>query len=495
MAKTFRIYPPIGIARLGEDTDFFIGAEIPGKGATELAADGVGQPVGRFKDASKTRIRKQGARFHLFESDDGATWKPAELPATARVTWRVELTNKKSAVTRPGAPPTKPMRPVVTPANEGQVIRGGVKTVKGPNASSTEFVGKYTTAAGGAPFQVDVALGQLQTDAAGRLIVLGGKGFSSAPPGTPIGDSYYVNPNWHDDVSDGPVDAEIEMAPGQPPIKAANSAWVIVAPPDYAPDIAGVITLYDVLLQLGIDNFGVPRPADISFDLDVAPIIQRVRNLRWVHDDATWSSASLDDPKLRSRDPADKQLREEVLNIVLSVEGVLKGHTSGLGPPFRFRAFQRQILDAWVQGKADDTPKQMPGILSASGLTRAALEGAVGQGFCPGIEAGIILLDPALYIQPFDFRFDPAVVKPGDITSLMAQPWQADFLKCNTEWWPTQRPDLAPQANGSSLQWIRGARDHALLVKRSARLGFVVRQGQNQVFVEAERDLTMPTSP
>jgi len=30
----------------------------------------------------------------------------------------------------------------------------------------------------------------------------------------------------------------------------------------------------------------------------------------------------------------------------------------------------------------------------------------VGQGYCPGIEAGIIALDPALYAAPFEFRFD-----------------------------------------------------------------------------------------
>jgi hypothetical protein len=496
MAKTFRIFPPIGIARLGEDTDFFIGPEIPGKGSTEFAAAGIGSPVSHFKDASKKKIRKQGARFHLFESDDGVTWQPAALPQTARVTWRVELTNKKSAVTRPSDPPVDPMRPVVTPANEGKVIRGGAKTVTGPNASSTEFVGKYTTtAAGGAPFQVDVALGQLQTDSAGRLIVLGGKGFSSAPLGTPIGPPYYRNPDWHDDVSDGPVDAEIEMSPGQPPIRAENSAWVIVAPPDYAPDVTGVITLYDVIVQLGIDNFAVPKPSNLAFDLDVAPIIQRVRNLRWVHKNAAWSSPKLNDPKLRNRGDADKQVREKALNIILKVEDVLQGHTDPEGPPFRFRAYQREILDSWVQGLVDDTPKQIPDALSAAGLTRAALEGAVGQGFCPGIEAGIMLLDPELYIQPFDFRLNPAVVKSGDVTALMAQPWQADFLKCNTEWWPTQRPDLAPQPGGALLQWIRGANDHALLVERSARLGFVAKQGQDQVFVESERDPTMPSTP
>jgi L-Lysine epsilon oxidase N-terminal len=161
------------------------------------------------------------------------------------------------------------------------VIAGGTNSVAGRDASSPTFKGTYKTkASDGSPFQVDVELGQLRTDSKGRLIVLGGNGFSSAPAGSPLGvppNTYYRNPNWHDDVADGPVTAEVKLNSTDPLVKAENGAWVIVAPPDYAPEINGVVTLYDVLLQLGVDSFGLPKPGRPSFDLDIAPILSRVR--------------------------------------------------------------------------------------------------------------------------------------------------------------------------------------------------------------------------
>jgi len=498
MSTAYRIFTSIGVARLRADGDFFVGPEMPGGGPTEATSDESIVPVTRFKDNTRTKIRKQGARFHLFESNDGRTWQPANVPPE-NITWAVTLVNKKSAVDRPAEPPIAPMRPNVSPANANQVIAGGTNSIAGRDASSPTFRGTYKTkASDGSPFQVDVELGQLRTDSKGRLIVLGGKGFSSAPAGSPLGvppNTYYRNPNWHDDVADGPVTAEVKLNSTDPPIKAENGAWVIVAPPDYAPEINGVVTLYDVLLQLGIDSFGFPKPGRPSFDLDVAPILSRVRRLRWVHQNASWSDVRLESPNLRSRAEGDKALREQVMNLVLSVEKILQGHTDPSGPPYRFRKFQRDFLDSWAQGDFDDTPSPPASAISAEGLTRAALEGAVGQGFCPGIEAGIILLDKTLYSAPFNFRINHVNVAAGDLTALMAQPWQADFLKCNIEWWPTQRPDIAPQLSGAKLNWVRGAGQHKLLVQRSGQLGFIVKQEANEVFVEAERDPAMPSFP
>lgn len=494
---TYRIFPAIGIARLGEDPNFFIGTEIPGMGPGELGSDGALGPMNHFKNSAGTKIRKQGARFHLYESADSVNWTPANLPATATVTWTVTLENKKSAVRRTGEPPIVPTRPQVVADLESMIIKGGTRQVQGPNATSAVFKGTFaTTAPDGQPYSVDVELGQLQTDAQGRLIVLGGRGMSTAPPKTPIGGgggtNYYKNPKWHDDVADGPVTAQIQMTAASAPIEAEGGAWIVVAPPDYAPRIDGVVTLYDVLRQLAIDHFEIPQPGSPSFDLDIAPLLTRVRRLRWVHDDAAWSDPIFGNPNLRSRADGDKQFRDKARNIVEHVEDVLQGHTNPQGPSWRLRAFQRKMLDDWVAGTFDNTPTQPDTNLTAAGLTRAALEGAVGQGFCPGIEAGIIVLDTTLYRKPFDFRFDHGSLTKGDITALMAQPWQADFLKCNTDWWPTQRPDLAPQSAGQPKSWVRGATTHTLLIEHSAQLGFIVQQGLNEVFLEVERDCNLP---
>ena len=70
MSTAYRIFPSIGVARLGADGDFFVGPEMPGGGPTEATSDESIVPVTRFKDNTRTKIRKQGARFHLFESRD-----------------------------------------------------------------------------------------------------------------------------------------------------------------------------------------------------------------------------------------------------------------------------------------------------------------------------------------------------------------------------------------------------------------------------------------
>ena len=176
----YRIFPAIGFARLGEDTSFFIGPEVPGGPPGELLTNGTLGPVAQFKDATRTKIRKQGARFHLFESSDGVAWQPAQLPEPATVTWTVTLDNKKSGVRRSGSPPIAPTRPQEAAELQSMIIRGGTRQVSGPNAASAPFEGPFvTTAANGDPFSVDVELGRLATDSAGRLIVLGGNGFSS----------------------------------------------------------------------------------------------------------------------------------------------------------------------------------------------------------------------------------------------------------------------------------------------------------------------------
>ena len=55
-----------------------------------------------------------------------------------------------------------------------------------------------------------VYLGELRTDDAGRLVVLGGRGHSFAPLGDPL-TTFANNYGWCDDTSDGPVRATIAL--------------------------------------------------------------------------------------------------------------------------------------------------------------------------------------------------------------------------------------------------------------------------------------------
>ena len=43
---------------------------------------------------------------------------------------------------------------------------------------------------------------------------------------------------------------------------------------------------------------------------------------------------------------------------------------------------------------------------------------------------------------------------PGDITQMMALPWQADLYECEDIWWPSHRPDFA-LAHSAANVWSK----------------------------------------
>ena len=55
-----------------------------------------------------------------------------------------------------------------------------------------------------------VYLGEIKTDQEGRLVVLGGHGVSRSSDGS-LAITFANNEGWHDDVSDGPVTAEVTL--------------------------------------------------------------------------------------------------------------------------------------------------------------------------------------------------------------------------------------------------------------------------------------------
>ena len=466
---SYAVFPPIGIARIGNSTtDFFVGPERHDSLGVEVLPDGTERDVASIKDAQH-RVKRQAARFQVFEVDDAAQQRPAALPAGATVRWTVRLVNKKDAIVRPGSPPSQPIRPVLAAGAADRVIDSGNVSVDAGGTASLD--GTYRT--------TPVHLGDVSVDASQRLIVLGGSGRAASPTNAPIGGSFYNNPGWFDDLADGPVSAEVVLEDGT--VHAVEPAWVIVAPPDFAPGCGGVVTLYDVLLQVGVDLGHVEVPARPEFWRDVQPMIHRASTLQWVTNDATWPLVSTDWAALSDPSPAAAGLRAENAEFVRSVEALL--HQTEL------RDWQRQCLAAWEAGDFDATPPDTPDPSAA--LTRAALDGTVGQGFFPGIEAGIIVTDPQIYLQPFRFRLDHAAVKAGDLTALMALPWQADFLKCNSGWWPAQRPDVAPQAGGARPPWLRPSMNHARLVRDVMRLGVITPVAGGSAQAEDGRDPTL----
>ena len=240
-------------------------------------------------------------------------------------------------------------------------------------------------------------------------MVLGGRGVSaSVPAGQPLGDgsqapghppnSFANNWGWFDDVSDGPVTAVVKVA-GQPDQQVAKSAWVIVAPPDYAPYTNGITTLYDIALQAA----NISPPQRPSFQNDILPIIKAASGLRWVSALLIWQSISTDYATLSTKGtaPADK-LRKDTLSLLLGIQG------SSL-QNYHLTANQKAVLTAWANGDfvSDFNPSPPQEPLTPPGLDRASLTQAVGGGFFPGIEAGIRNTSPDMYSSPFRITDKP----------------------------------------------------------------------------------------
>ncbi|XYI03786.1 LodA/GoxA family CTQ-dependent oxidase [Sorangium sp. So ce1128] len=286
-----KIYPGIGVARVGNSPNaFFIGPENPGAPATV---------PGGYKD-TQGRVKRQAARFRIYAYDVEGRALGELTAARATITWRVELANKKASFTRFTGKYDDPKEGERNPDVKGEdraglEIRPGPREITGRSERGAAYrfdggtfryplaEGKYETRS--------VPLGELQTDAEGRLLVLGGFGKSaSALPDNPVGNpetgtkkrpnNYANNVGWYDDVSDGPVSATV-VADSRL-IEVRGNAHVLVAPPDFAPDLTNIVTLHDVAREAWFPD----PPAEISFYRDVLPILRRIAELRWVNANA-----------------------------------------------------------------------------------------------------------------------------------------------------------------------------------------------------------------
>lgn len=480
--ERFKIYPSIGIARLGgSPNQYCLCPESNNSLGIEIDNLGNENEVKNFKDTSGL-IKRQGARFKVYELNSATgEYLPIDMNLVS-VKWNVHLVNKKAGVTRPAAPPTSPSNvplPLRTTDPQELIIDSGELEIEGKNQNNVALNGKYKTDT--------VYLGELKTDKNGNLIVLGGHGISKSPSNQPIG-NYYYSKDWYDDTSDGFVKATVKLQDGSK--VEALSAWVVIAPPDYAPGVKGVVTLYDIMEQVAIEN-GQLQPVQVpSFTNHILPIIDRFKNLTWVSP-VTKPFPITESNEVLSNNSADNQeLRKKVRNKILKIEDLLAGHTDGT--KFQLTKYQKDILSKWIDGGdkfKNDFLHPIPVLNSVNQLNKDVLDTTVGQGFCPGIEGGIIIKNPNIYVEKF--RFDLTKVTPGDITGLMALPWQADFLKCNTNWWPTQRPDVVKQSDGTDVNWERGITDHKSLIDNFNKLGFVKPKVSGGIVEQIEDERTL----
>jgi hypothetical protein len=495
---TFKIHPAIGIARLGNSpNDFFIGPEIPGK---------YPKPEGGYKD-SQQKVKRQAARFRIFGYDKKGKVVKEITAKDATIKWTVHLANKKSAWKRfEGLEKNTSLRNATIPRSQLEIDPGS------RSLSSVNAVAKFDT---GKFMDKKVPLGEIHTDNKGRLLVLGGFGKSkSALLDNPILD-FANNDGWHDDVSDGPVNAAITLK-GSAKTFNASGSWVVCAPPDFAPSIANAITLYDTLLQVAVDKLAYKLPRKPSFVNDIRPILERANNMRWVcnlvemhmashpaaegdshhgntddhnnnhhHDEDLPPHHSLD---VAINSPIPAEARKAIFKKLRNPDSPTDQATEGSDMPMIHNDYDNEANEPLTRIQYEIMSIQKT--ITPEGLDRAALESCAGAAFYPGIEASWMIRDTYKFAEAF--RLDQTNRTAGDITKQMAVPWQADFYDCKQQdelaWWPAQRPDqVFPSRGGEQVPWTR---DHAgsyeLMTKNWHKLGFVIKKGTS--FVESERN-------
>jgi hypothetical protein len=484
MATIYKIHPAIGVARVGNSPDaFFVGPEAPGSPGVEIGADGTETTLMRYKHDG--RVKRQAARFRVFayEQDaSGSVELVGEVGVDARVEWTVDLVNRKAALDRQESP-AQPRN--VDIADRTSLIIGGAApaTITGPCRPAREINGKF--------LGKQVYLGELRTDADGHLIVLGGRGISGSVPANQPLRNFANNNRWHDDVSDGPVSAVVTL-PGQVPVVVHEPAWVVVAPPDFAPTVDPIVSLYEIAYQAAIDK-GALQPVDQpAFTRHIKPMIARMVDMRWVDDFQEWNVLlPLDWDVLSDPSPGAAAARKRIADLL---------QDPGLAD-FRLPDHLQRYVIQWADGdfiNDHDGPPPAPEPLPQQ-LDLAALGHCSGNNFYPGIEGGHNLTDRDIYARPFRLdRTNAGKVYPGCLTEIMAVPWQADFLACEGNWWPTQRPDVvmtgANDVPGSAANWRVPIPDFKGMVDNAMRLGFVVktRSGGQTVQAESERDPGFP---
>lgn len=442
------IHPAVGIARIGDSASgCFIGPEVvdPSPEQPEYYRD----PAGALK--------RQAARFRIYGYNAGGGVVRELTADNADIQWTVHLANKKAqwyqfqaALDIPeAAAMSVPLRNAKVADRATLAIDPGPRSISGKSIS------------GGADHRFDtgmfkttvVPLGEIRTDDAGRLLVLGGTGKSASPSDAPVfnpadGDSFNNADDWYDDTSDGPVTATVLISGEPVPVEAA---WVVVTPPNYAPNIISWRTLYDLLSDVYVQCGQMTIPQQISFANDILPMLRRLSNLQWVNKGfatlyGKGCPMDFDNDEFIAKlskkpDPVEKtdpygELRQVVYNSFRPPqptvnEPVVWPHvwpwiygdafgsfpSDGPGNMLTMTALQAVLLSRWVEGNFDDdwpaaapatSLDQVPLGEQPAMLDKSALHFCLADTFHPGCEMTWPVRHASMYTSPFRIRQRPA---------------------------------------------------------------------------------------
>ncbi|MCW2871867.1 LodA/GoxA family CTQ-dependent oxidase [Actinacidiphila oryziradicis] len=478
------IHPAIGIARVGNSQEeYFLAPEVP---------DPLPEEPGFYKDSAGA-VKRQAARFRVYGYDAQGKAVAELTPDNAEIRWTVHMANKKSAwyqfqlaLDIPEAAQAKLSelrnKDVTGEHRRDLVIDPGPLGISGKNVSGPDFHLGSGTFMG-----KEVYLGELRTDDTGRLMVLGGFGQSASYNGEPV-TTYANNDGWHDDIADGPVTATVTVGGRQLPV---DPAWVLVAPPNYAPAQKGIRTLYDLLYDMFVSNGATTLPGRISFTRDIEPVLRRFCDHQWINQGFA-AAFGHNGPqhfltpgmleRLSSNGPARKALRRQVFNALRDFgrDGAspvpwpwLYGDAMAIPPrsprqhmelsPTQIRIFQYwadgEFEDDWAPSGAQRPARELsalPPVDQPATLDRAALDFCLADAFHPGCEVTWPIRHASMYMAPFRIRHrDPARPEPsygtnltsetalsvngplyaqgpGDLSRWMAVPWQTDTASCRS---------------------------------------------------------------
>jgi hypothetical protein len=488
------IYPSIGVARLGNSQDaFYLGPEV---------TDPLPAEPGSYRDEFGA-LKRQAARFRVYGLN--VLGQPvAELTPSedVEIVWKVHLANKKSAwyqfqlaLDIPEAASAYPslLRNATISDRSGLRIDPGSRSISGCDihggADYAFDTGRFMT------LEQPVYLGEIRTDEHGRLIVLGGRGVSQSYDDTKL-ITFANNEGWHDDTSDGPVTATVTYKGEE---LRVDPAWVVVAPPDYAPVQKSVRTMWDLMRDVAINAGQLPAPGRPSFQNDIRPLFERLSNLQWVN--AGFAAAfgwqgpnNLSTPewleRLSKNNPNDREMRRTICHQFRDqrrdswaaqpwpwVYGDAMGGIPEQTPRQNASLTNTQLamLQQWADGnfEADYDPappvrkvEDLPVAEQPAMLTKAALDFCLADAFHPGCEMTWPVRNSMMYMSAFRFAhaaedwIEPeygaemtgdtlslpngplAGQVPGGVTRWMAIPWQADTASCRSGYQKTYDPYL-----------------------------------------------------
>lgn len=499
--KRVAIYPSIGIARVGNSPEeYFLGPTIPGVVASD--SDDFRDPKGR--------IKRQAAKFFVYGLDaKGNVLGELNESHGVNIDWRVDVANKKAAwyqfdmaldipaaqgyydtngnaLDPRGFPVLSQKRNLYYEGNRKELmIEATARRIQGKNKNKRgdgkgyRFDGKI----GQKPTKV--YLGEIRTDADGRLIFLGGRGHSASFEDKPL-TTFANNEGWHDDTSDGPIDATVSWGTGKDKVKMeADGAWVAVAPPNFAVGVQAFTSGYELIQDVQYRN-GMYKPGRTHFYRDIYPTLQHLTQNQWVNAGVSrefgWGSAYEFDndhllARLNDKSEANRPFRQTILEsfrdptyTVMQAEAwpplygdAVTFNVNSTDPRNWYAVTELQYyhLKEWAQGKfVEDSPMipncwdQMTPEQQANGLTEAALEETLGGPFHPGCEFTWPMRHAIMYNKKdpwrikrrkkvkddFGVAIDSEIVlskggpldgsSPGDITRWMAVPWQSDTSSC-----------------------------------------------------------------